>query len=607
MATPPLTSSPGMLTRGARRQHDDIIPPSSPPPFLRRTSLKRTASASSSIDPDSPSARPTKRRAVRAGLRRTNSISSISQPEIGDENVRPTTTSSKFPATPPRILKRTPSLLPAIDFQPSPPRPSRPENSDELSEKYRRPLEEEIEQQPLLKKQAQYPTPAPTSEMGIPTSPPLKAASRRDSTPVTFGRSANKCTYLLSKSHLVSRIHFKVCYLGLGLRKQVEIHCVGFNGAKVHCRGDMWELRYGEIFWSESGADIMLEIDDARVVIRWPSDSLSPTSPLSPVTRPVVLDARNFPYPAGYDVASETRRDPWPTEGVDAFTGLGSDPVIKLNKPSPRSGLIGADALVEPAPLRLSREPWACAPDSPCPLPKNRRLLPVSPINPFASMTSQATTFTLYEDEDDNANLVSDPAIDIILEDEDEHGILRESEKPEGLNTEVELDDDDDDEEDDEEEVGFAEEDSENLDSVAHTTTPKKAYKLKHKLDESVKQDPLSPKSKQSIMKHLTNQLAFSRLASTPLSNLFKSLPGAVMDKVPIGFVQALLTSVACIGEIKREGKDASGRPLECEYYYIGDLDDDEDRKALVGTLSKPSLRACRKTHKQYFWKKPKV
>ncbi|KAF3937323.1 hypothetical protein ABW19_dt0202780 [Dactylella cylindrospora] len=631
MATPPLSSSPALATRVGLRQHD-AVPPSSPPPFLsRRKSLKRSASSSSSIDPESPSSRPAKRRAVRGGLRRANSMS---QPETGNENILPSTPQSR-PG-----LKRTPSLLPAIDFQSSPPRPTR-------TEPEKLPLEP-ICDLPLdqLKKKTtnHYPTPAPTSELGIPTSSPPRAAAPsrsglrrtnsaiselraplasvptvtlpKDPTPVTFGRSANKCTYLLSKSHLVSRIHFKACFLGLGLRKQVEVHCIGFNGAKVHCKGEIWELRYGDKFWSESGADIMLEIDDARVVLRWPSDSLSPTSPLSPAIRPVVLDAETFPFPPEYVESKDTRKRQWPTEGVDKFLGFTGDPVPTLNKPSARHGSICSAALAEPAPLRLSREPWSVAPESPCPLPKHNRLIAQSPINPFASMTSQAT-FTLYEDEDDAANVITEPLVEEV---EDHGSVLRESQQPESRNTEVEYDDDEDDEEDDE--IEFDDEDCENSQDPAtvvhshsenHNTslspgekTPKKTYKIP-KLDESVKKDPLSPKSKQSIMKHLINQLAFSRLASTPLSNLYKSLPTAVMDKVSVDFVQALLSNVACIGEIKREGKDASGKPLECEYYYIADMDDDEDRKAIVNSVNKPSLRACRKVHKQYFWKKPKV
>ncbi|KAF3905148.1 hypothetical protein ABW21_db0208772 [Orbilia brochopaga] len=639
MATPPLSSSSPAFLR-ARRQHD--IPPSSPPiPLGERRSLKRTASSSSSsIDPESPSTRPSKRRAVRSQqLKRAHSTTSTH--EVGIENVRP----PAVPVTPSKVLKRTPSLLPAIDFQPSPPRARPP---------YDQPLSEMLQDLPLpLKKENQYPypTPLPTSEITVPTSPqripavpvarsglgrtssaiselrgPLASVPTvvlpKEPTVVTFGRSANKCTYLLSKSHLVSRVHFKVCYLGHGLRKEVEVHCVGFNGAKVHCKGDTYELQYGDKFWSQSGADIMLEIADARVVIRWPNEFLSPTASLSSV-RPVILEKSNFPFPEWYQESLDEKTPRWLTESVDKFSGFTGDPVAKLGNPRARTGLLAsaaAAAYCEPAPLRLSPL-WSAAPESPCPRPRQNTTtntaVTASPYNPFVSMTSQAT-FTLYEDEEDVS-----PIQEITAEDY----VLRDSEKPEDnpeidmvdtIDTDPHSDSDEDEilealglkfhnDSDEEQQEEVDAEDEENHREIVLSTTPKKTYQM-HKLDEElVSQDPLSPSSKLSITKHLTNQLAFSRLASTPLSTLYKSLPAAIVDKVTMEFVQGLLGTVGCIGEIKREGKDASGKQLEAEYYYLAEADDDEDRKAIVGSLAKPSLRACRKTHKQYFWKKPKV
>ena len=89
-----------------------------------------------------------------------------------------------------------------------------------------------------------------------------------------------------------------------------------------------------------------------------------------------------------------------------------------------------------------------------------------------------------------------------------------------------------------------------------------------------------------------------------------------------------MLDATSCIGEVAREGKDAAGKPLESEYYYIAELDTDEQRRgAVVDGLKKPGLRACRKQHKvrhciltldpypkwvdltcvqQYYWRKPK-
>jgi hypothetical protein len=63
--------------------------------------------------------------------------------------------------------------------------------------------------------------------------------------------------------------------------------------------------------------------------------------------------------------------------------------------------------------------------------------------------------------------------------------------------------------------------------------------------------------------------------------------------------LRKILNATPCIGEIHREGKDAAGKPLESEYYYIPDEDTDVQRRAtVVDGLRKPSLRNCRKQHK---------
>lgn len=89
--------------------------------------------------------------------------------------------------------------------------------------------------------------------------------------------------------------------------------------------------------------------------------------------------------------------------------------------------------------------------------------------------------------------------------------------------------------------------------------------------------------------------------------------------------LKSLLDDIACVGEIVRKGKDAAGKPLEDEFYYIPELDTDETRRNIVETsLGKRTLRATRKEHKvrqndhvhgeaaltspkQYFWKKPRI
>ncbi|KAK9475487.1 uncharacterized protein V1510DRAFT_37269 [Dipodascopsis tothii] len=97
--------------------------------------------------------------------------------------------------------------------------------------------------------------------------------------------------------------------------------------------------------------------------------------------------------------------------------------------------------------------------------------------------------------------------------------------------------------------------------------------------------------------------LAYSRLASTPLSSIFESLPSKTITK---DHLRQIIDDIPCIGVIHRTGKDASGKKLEEQYYYISERDDDEHRRRAVEELrGHPALRSCRKVHKQYYWKKP--
>ena len=100
------------------------------------------------------------------------------------------------------------------------------------------------------------------------------------------------------------------------------------------------------------------------------------------------------------------------------------------------------------------------------------------------------------------------------------------------------------------------------------------------------------------IKDHVINQLAFSRLSSTPLSTILSHLPrdAGVLTRATL---KDIIDQVDCVGEVMREGKDAAGKVLESEYYYVPEQDRDEQRKeAVVNDLMKPGLRACRKQHK---------
>ncbi|ODV62032.1 uncharacterized protein ASCRUDRAFT_75254 [Ascoidea rubescens DSM 1968] len=103
----------------------------------------------------------------------------------------------------------------------------------------------------------------------------------------------------------------------------------------------------------------------------------------------------------------------------------------------------------------------------------------------------------------------------------------------------------------------------------------------------------------------LINHLAYTRLASTPIAFLQKNVSHLIskLDKV---LLRKILNKIRCIGVIYREGKDAAGQSLDEEYYYDVEKDPDQDRKSLIKSIKGGnSLRSCRRSHKQYFWKKP--
>lgn len=144
---------------------------------------------------------------------------------------------------------------------------------------------------------------------------------------------------------------------------------------------------------------------------------------------------------------------------------------------------------------------------------------------------------------------------------------------------------------------------SEDASSAAPVSAPSRELPSSEEMDEEVSRLDL-----EQLTKLICNHLAFSRLSSTPLSTLRGSSP--VLNGISKRLLRHLLRdgkAIPCVGIIYRQGKDAAGKPLEEEYYYVAEKDTDLDRKAMVEQLRGRGggLRACRKTHKQYFWKKP--
>lgn len=136
----------------------------------------------------------------------------------------------------------------------------------------------------------------------------------------------------------------------------------------------------------------------------------------------------------------------------------------------------------------------------------------------------------------------------------------------------------------------------------SRTSTPVPEPKIESPEPEPVDLEAIE--NLQDINNVLINHLAFSRLSSTPLSVL-RTISSAIND-LSNNQLFAILDLLKPVGAIDREGKDAAGKPLEREFYYLPEQDNDGERRQLVSSIKgHGGLRSCRRTHKQYYWKKP--
>ncbi|KAF2861587.1 hypothetical protein K470DRAFT_194716, partial [Piedraia hortae CBS 480.64] len=188
--------------------------------------------------------------------------------------------------TDPSPVASRPSLLPA--FEPSC-SPSLPKSNKRKYDDY----------------DVSYPSPIPTSSAAPsssrasasrPAAPTISALMERaplaavptlvlpaNGEPLLMGRSSNSSDYQLTGGRQISRIHIRASYLAAepeATDGKIEVECLGWNGAKVHCRGSVFSLNKGDIFVTEqTKTQVLVDVHDARVILLWPQQSpLSPDS-----------------------------------------------------------------------------------------------------------------------------------------------------------------------------------------------------------------------------------------------------------------------------------------------------------------------------------------
>ena len=348
---------------------------------------------------------------------------------------------------------------------------------------------------------------------------------------------------------------------------------MGWNGVKVHCQGKAWELGKGDSFTSETeDADIMVDVQDARVLLQWPKrESKTAVSTESDST----WDEEDSPSRRNA-MSRRLSLDQSPLRQRPRMQSpVSPSPAVHATFPSSSTFLVSDPPIQIPVLVYEDHQSEE----------ENQINASFDPTTQFTQLVSQPQGAVLQESQ---SSVLSDSQ-DFSDQDEENDPIVH-SFGPFGANL---------------------------LPRMASFTTGATPEPCTHL--SPLKEASISPQRRASsestrdedanpVVHHVINQLAFSRLSSTPLSTILNNLPSELKASSPgskenrrlsIEALKKMLDVTQCIGEVTREGKDAAGKKLESEYYYVPDMDGDDGRRnAVVEGLRKPGLRACRKQHK---------
>lgn len=489
------------------------------------------------------------------------------------------------------VPTRRPSLLPAFEpISSSPPQISFKRKHEEVTAEGRL-----------------YPTPIPTSSTGIlPSSPPHRPALQRtlstvsernpladvptvnvpaSGEPVLLGRSSNSCNFQLPYNRHISRVHASIKYLPPDSENafgRIEVKCLGWNGAIVRCGGREHTLEKDDSFSSnQPAAEVIIDIQDTRVIVAWPdtrepgqswdADS-SPERPSSANARPAFGSSPPPLFPHS------------PVSPSPARNMAPAQPSLQSANPPTTSTQTIVQVYEDPDSDHLHEKELSCSPSR----PSLARQVSDSG-KEKAKMSHDSFLSSVSEDLSDQENEENDPIV--------------HSFGPFGSNILSQLN---------------------SFSTSGEHKSPRPTSRRK-----SLKSAPLSPqhvsgasttgailkRHESPIKNHVINQLAFSRVHAIPLSIIHGNLPAELKaasssngtsDKDNVdeplltdAELKRILESIPCVGEIAREGKDAAGKTLENEYYYVPEMDDNTMRRdAVIGGMGGTGLRAVRKSHK---------
>lgn len=399
-----------------------------------------------------------------------------------------------------------------------------------------------------------------------------------------FGRSSNSSDHQFPTNRHISRVHVTAQYQPpseLHASSSILVKCLGWNGAKVRCGGQLYELDKGDSWVStQPSAEIMLDVMECRVMVKWPlseqqrSNSVRSSSAWTEDSSPprrVFAGLENTVLPS----SPPAMRAPSPISPLSARRNLSSDILTS------EATFVSDQTAVHVYEDDNSDHVYA-DPESPS---KHVRTRP--PLRQQASMASFSSSNADDLSDQENENEENDPVV--------------HSFGPYGSNL------------------------LNRLDSFSHTS-PLRPQQRKKKVLKAVSESPkcespvstkkIDPMPKKQIQEspvknHVINQLAFSRVHAMPLSLIQSNLPADLKtctgpggdededEELTDSDLRRVLHAIPCVGEINRQGKDAAGKPLENEFYYVPEMDDNTMRRdAVLGGRGGTGLRSVRKNHK---------
>ncbi|MDI1485456.1 MAG: target of SBF [Ramalina farinacea] len=459
--------------------------------------------------------------------------------------------------------------------------------------------------------------------------------------PTLMGRSSNSSHYQLSTNKLISRIHVRAFYIAPTATepKKVQIECTGWNGVKVHCQGKAWDLFKGDTFTSETeDSEIMVDVQDARVLLQWPRSKEEELKVLTPTD-------------------SEGAGTPWDSENSPSRRAAAGESVRSRGSGG-GGGRGGGGGGAQTSPLRHQYSPRS--PVSPSPAVQAGSVGLLS--GHMASNAAVSVPVQIYEDEPADEVLdggATQPTQTTFVSSQSLHGGVKDSfaTEPDSFS--------DNDEENDPVIHSFGPFGA-NLTGRMESFMSSVSPEVRRRALQPLKEESVSPQRQNqmftspspkrrrlaspleatspaikanvqskasfgdgkdnSIVNFSINHLLYSQLSATPLSMLLQHVRAHLKayprhsgdaaataadngeEEYSSASLQKLLQGIPCIGTVQREGKDAAGKQLESEFYYMPERDNDPSRREVMQDMGigGRGLRNCRKSHKQYYWRKPK-